>query len=260
VPSARQEEVYRRTAFIRNSYGFDHDHVFNRGVPVEEVSRASNRTIRPISIVHDNLRPGEEIHRGMIKENRLMIYRPAIAPAAPRNPAAIRLFMEQRSSAVRQRNTEIDKQLMNRQKNAAKQTIKNERLKADNAEQEKIHLEKAAGYEADSRKQADFRAEAEIQAMKARQARDHVVNIKRWDPSTERKNAIMPQSRVVPQPTPENRRQVQAQVRDQIQKEARVEGRHDQAVEEMVRKSPPAPARNETARPQGKNRERNPRN
>ena len=96
--------------------------------------------------------------------------------------------------------------------------------------------------------------------MKAKQARDHVVNIKRWDPSTERKNAVMPQSRVVPQPSPENRQRVQMQVRDQIQKEARVERQHEQAAEEMVRKSPPAPARQETGHPQEKDRGRASRN
>ena len=256
VPSVRQEEVFRRTAFIRNSYGFEHNHIINRGVPVEDVSRASNRPIRPITIVHDDLKPGAAIHRGMTRENRLVIYKPTIAPTAPKNPNVIRSFLEKRAVGIPQQKNETDKNRIRRQTSAAKQTMKNERLKANNAEQEKYHLEKAAHYEANSVKQAEFQAEAKIQTMNAKNAQDHVVNIKRWKPSTEKKPAVMPQSRVVLQPSPENRQRVQRQVRDQIQKEAQVEGQREQAAEEMVRKSPQAQVRNETGQSQGQNRRR----
>jgi hypothetical protein len=260
VPSVRQEEVFRRTAFVRNAYGFQHNHIFNRGVPVEEVSRASNRRIMPITIVHENLKPGEQIHRGMTRDNRFMIYKPVIAPAAPKNPDAIKSVFDRRAVRNPQQKNETEKNLIRRQTNAAQQTIKRERAKADNAGQEKYHLEKAAHYETNSTKQAEFQAEAQIQKMKAEAARNHVDNIRRWKPSTERKPAVTPQSRVVPQPSPENRRQVQRQVRDQIQREAQVERQHEQAAEEMVRKSPPARERNESAQPQGQDRGRRSRN
>jgi hypothetical protein len=251
VPPIRREEVFRRTAFIRNAYGFEHDHVFNRGVPVEEISRASRRPIRPITIVHDQIKPGEEIHRGRISKDRFMIYKPAIAPSAPRNPAVIRSLFEKRAAGNPQRRTGTESHVIKRQNSAARQTIKNERLKADNAKQEKYHLEKAAHYEDDSKKQADFKAEADIQSMKVQRAQDHVDNIRRWNPSSSPKSAVIPRSRVVPQPSPENRQRVRSQVRDQVQREAQVERQRERAAEEMVRKSPSPQPRVETGRPRG---------
>jgi hypothetical protein len=254
VPSVRQREVYGRTLFVRNSYDFEHDHIFNRGIPVDEVSRASKRQILSITIVNENLRPGEAIHRSMVRDNRLMIYKPMISRSAPRNPTVIRSILEKRAAAMPQRNNVVEKNLIQRQTNAAQQTMRDLRSKANNAEQERQNLEKAAKHEADSEKQADLKARAEIQSMKAKNAQDHVVNIKRWNPKVEQKPEVIPQSRVVPQPTPENRQQVNTQVRSQIQNEARVERQHEKTMEEMVRKSPPAQSRNQNAQPQGRER------
>ncbi len=256
VPSVRQEEVFRRTAFIRNSYGFEHGHIFNRGVPVEEISRESNRPIRPITVVHDDLKPGQEIHRGQAGVDRLILYKPSVSPTAPRSPSAVRSLLERREARIPQPKNEAGKNLIRRRTDAAQQTIQNERIKAENAEREEYHLEQAARYESDANKQAEFQAEARIQTMKAGEARDHVGNIKRWNLSAERKTPVMPQSRIVPQPAPENRRRVQTQVRSQIRREAQVERQHEQASEEMVRRSPPAQARGRTADPRENNRGR----
>jgi len=256
VPSVRREDVFRRTAFIRDSYGTEHNHIFNRGVPVEEVSRASNRRIAPLTIVHDNLRPGEAIHRGMTRGDRFMIYKPPIAPGAPKNPDVIKSALDRRAIRSPQQKKETENGLFRRQTDAAQQTIRRERTKAGNAEQEKYHLERAAHYEADSKKQSEFQAEADVQTMKARQAQDHVSNIRKWKPSAGEKPAVVPQSRVVPQPSPENRRQVRTRVSEQIQKEAQVERQRDQAAEEMVRKSPPARERGESAQPQAQDKGR----
>lgn len=260
VPSVRQEEIFRRTAFVRDSYGYEHGHLFNRGVPVEEVSRMSNRRIAPIAIVHENLKPGDAIHRGMTRDNRFIIYKPVISPAAPKNPAAIKSVINRRDVRNPEQKNETEKNIVKRQKSAARQTMKNERTKAENAGQEKYHLERAAHYETNSTKQAEFKAEAEIQSMRAKQAQDHVSNIKRWKPSDEEKPAVMPKSRIVPPPSPENRQQAKTRVHDQIQKEAQVERQHEQATEEMVRKSPSARVRIESAQPQGQDRGRRSRN
>jgi hypothetical protein len=257
VPSVRREDVFRRTDFVRDAYGLDHDHVYNRGVPIEDVSRATHRRITPITIVDDDLKPGEQIHRGTIRDNRFSIYKPRIAPDAPKNPDIIRSDFEQRQRNTQGRRNDVEKNLENRQKNAARQTVKDQRLKADNAKQEEYHLERAAHYEADSKKQTEFQAEAEIQSMQAKQARDHVDNINRRKSYSERKPAVMPQSRIVPPPTPENQQQVKNQVRNQIDREARVERQRDQVAKEMVRKSPPARSSNESGRSQGNERGRN---
>ncbi len=235
VPSVRAEDVYRRTDFVRNSYGFEHDHIINRGPAVEEISRALNRPITPVTIAHDDLKPGQLIHRGLLRENQFVIYKPAIAPAVPKNPIVVRSMLEKRPPSAPQRKNEIDGTILKREKSAAQQTLKNQQLKAENATQEKFHLEKAAGYEADSKKRAEFQAEAEIQTMKAQQAKNHVDNIRQWKPSAEQKPAVMPQSRVVPQPTSENREQVRTQVRTQVQNEARMEQQRQPAAEEMIR-------------------------
>ena len=239
VPPVRTEEVYRRTEFVKNSYGFEHDHIVNRGLPVEEIFRASNKHITPVTIAHDELKPGEPIHRGLVRENRFVIYKPEISSAAPKNPTAIRSMLEKRPQVapVQQRKNEADRTvILKREKNAAQQTLKNQKVKAENASQEQFHLEKAAGYEADTKKRSELQAEAEIQSMRAQQARNHVVNIKQWKPAvTEQQPALRPQSRVVPQPTPENREQVRTQVRTQVQNEARMEQQRQPAQEELIR-------------------------
>jgi hypothetical protein len=235
VPSVRAEDVYRRTDFVRNSYGFEHDHIINRGLPVEEISRASNRPITPITIVNDDLRPGQPIRRGLLREDKFIVYKPALAPVAPRTPAAIRSLWEKKQPSVPQQKNARDGIFIKREKTAAQQTLKTQQVKAENATQERFHLEKAAGYETNAKKRSELQAEAEIQSMKAQQANYHVGNIRQWKPSAEQKPAVMPQSRVVPQPTPENRGQVQSQVRAQIQNEARIEQERQPAMEEMIR-------------------------
>jgi hypothetical protein len=254
VPSVRQKEVYRRTAFVRHSYSFEHDHIFNRGVPVEEISRASNRHIIPITIVNEDIKPGQEIPRSLIRENRLMIYKPMIASVAPRNPTVIRSFLEKRAFSMPQRKNEVEKSLIQRQTDAARQTMKDQRSKANDAEKEKVKLEKAAKSEVDAKKQADMKAEMEIQSIKAKNAQDHVINIKRWNPKVEQKPAVIPQSKVVPRPSAENRQQVNTQVRNQIQKDAQAERQHDRAMEETIRKSPPSQTRNANTQPQSRDR------
>jgi hypothetical protein len=93
--------------------------------------------------------------------------------------------------------------------------------------------------------------------MNARQAQSHVQNIQRWKPE-EQKPAVMPQSRVVPRPSEENRRLVEMQVRSQIHNEAQIEQERQQAAEEMVRNREwqkpgapaPAPQKNSAPSPQ----------
>jgi hypothetical protein len=136
---------------------------------------------------------------------------------------------------------------LKRGNNAAQQTLKNQQVKAENSSQEKFHLEQAARYEDDSKKKAEFQAEAEIQSMKAQQAQNHVANIKQWKPADAQKPAVIPQSRIVPQPTPENREQVRTQVRTQVQNEARMEQQRQPAAEEMIRSHAPQASQ---ARPQ----------
>ena len=256
VPRERRGEAFRRTEHIRNPYGFENDHFFNRGPAVDEMAKISHRSIEPVRIAHDDLKPGDPIRRGTIKDNRLLLYKPAIAPTAPRNPEAVRAQLEIRERGAKLK-IGIDGAHLKLEMNAAQQTMKGQRMKAQNAEKEKIHLEKAAGYEQDAKKRDELRAEADIQSMNARQAQSHVQNIQRWKPE-EQKPAVMPQSRVVPRPSEENRRLVEMQVRSQIHNEAQIEQERQQAAEEMVRNREwqkpgapaPAPQKNSAPSPQ----------
>jgi hypothetical protein len=229
VPRARAEEVYKRTIFVRNGYGFEHDHLVNHGMPVEEVSRAVGRNIKEITIVHDQLKPGQPIHRGMVRENQLVIYRPAISPAAPENPGVIKTRLE------RMHQKEMpDKELIKREKDAVKRTVKEQRAEADNAKREKADFEKAAKNEADSKKRAELQGEADVRSMREQQAENHIAQIKKWSPP-KRAPVALPQSVLVPRPSPEDRQHIQTQVKSQVQQEAREEQQRRQAAEEMVR-------------------------
>ena len=244
VPSVGTQGVYWRSTMVKNSYGFENDHFINRGLPVEDVSRASNRKISQITIEHDNIKPGEPIHNGIIKENRLLIYKPTIAQSAPKNPVVIKSMLDKEASSVQKRNEIINKSLLIRQKTAAQQTMKNQQLIVKNSMKEKSNLEKAASHEADPGKKADIQAEARIQTMKSQQAQNHVANIKQWKPSAESKPAVIPQSRVVSQPSANN----SEPVRNQVQNEARMEQQRQPAMEAMIRNN--AGQQNNTSHPQ----------
>jgi len=251
VPTGRNRDMYRNTEHIRNSYGFEHDHIFNHGLPAEDISKITNRPVTPITIAPDNIKPGEPIHRGWIKENRLVIYKPIIAPKAPKNPTAVRVMMEKRQPVVVPEKQNIGNRtfFLKRETNAMQQTLKHQQERAQNSSQVKFHLEQAANYEQDSKKKAEYQSEAEIQSMNAQEANRHVVNIRQWKPGAVQGPAVMPQSRVVPQPTTENREQVRTQVRTQVQNEARVEQQRQPAMEQMIRTHAPQAPQVKAQRP-----------
>jgi hypothetical protein len=240
VPSVRREEVFRRSAMVRNSYGFEHDHFINRGIEIDRINRVSNRPVARVTVAAEELRPGQEIHRGMIRENRLVIYKPAIARSAPKNPAVIRSLMESQRKNIPQNNEARDRELLQRRESAARQTLQTRQFEAGRAQQEQRRLERAARNEADSKKRSVLTSEAEIQALKARQAQEHVANIKQWNPREERRPAVIPQSRVTQQPpvSEPQRQRVERQVRTQVHNEARVEQQRQQVQEQMLRDHP----------------------
>jgi hypothetical protein len=238
VPSARARDAYRNTSFVRNSYGFEGGHIVNRGLPVDRISKAMSRPVVQVAIVNDNLRPGQLIQRGLLKDNQLVMYRPAIAPATPKNPTAIKSMLVKRAASAPQQGSASGKALLNRQQAAAQQTLRDQQQRAKNAGQEKNRLEKAAAGETDSKKRADLQAEAEIQSSRAQQARAHAANIKQWRPSAQQKIAVVPRSVVVPQTSAVSRGQMQVQVRAQIQNEARMERQRQPAMDQMIRSHP----------------------
>lgn len=254
VPSVRRADIFRRTGPVRGAFGFEHDHFFNRGVPVEDVARMSKRSLTPVSIESDELRPGQEIRRGAVEKDRFMIYRPRLAPTAPRTPPVIGSIIQKEHPVIGSivpaassvPKTARSGNFIQRQKNAMQQTLKVQKTTAENAAQEQYHLEQAARYEADAGKQAALRSEAEIQAEKARQAQEHVSRIRQWSPPDGKRPLPMARSRIAaPQDQPQNQERMNRELRSQIYREAQIEGQRQQAMENMIRNSPrnPAPAR-----------------
>ncbi|HUI93577.1 MAG TPA: cell envelope integrity protein TolA [Chitinivibrionales bacterium] len=229
VPSVRADEAYRRTSFVKNGYSYDRGHFVNRGLPVEVVSKAANRKITAVPIVSRNLSPGQPIQHAQMRNNGLVVYKPAISPAARENPEAVNARL-QRTSA---RATPPAQDFAKRQQDAIAQTVQRQSAAAQNAIKEKADLEKAAQAEADAKKRAALQAEADVRTMRAQQAQAHVAQIKAWTPP--KAPPAMPQSKVVQQPAPEKQEQVRTLVQAQVQQEAREEQQRQKTMEEMVR-------------------------
>jgi hypothetical protein len=243
VPSVRTEEVFRKTAFLKGSYRYENNHIVNRGPAIENISRALKKPVATVTIVPANLKPGQPIERSLLKENQLIIYKPALAPKAPKDPAAVRTLLEKRQASAPQPKSEIGAALIKRKQVATEQAIKEQQLKAENARKEESAMQKAAQIEVDNSKRASLQAEVQIRTMNARQAENRATRIKQWNPPAEAKPAIIPQSRVLPQEPAQSRERVQTQVRAQVFNEARIEQQRQPAAEEMIRNRP-APQQN----------------
>jgi hypothetical protein len=154
---------------------------------------------------------------------------------APKNPVAVRSMLEKRQSSSPQAKSENDAALVKRRSTATEKTMKDQQLKAENARKEESAMQKAAQNEADNNKRAGFQAESQIRTMNAVRAENRITRIKQWSSPAERRPAIIPQSRVIPQAPAPNRERVQTQMRKQVLDEARIEQQRQPAAEEMIR-------------------------
>jgi hypothetical protein len=109
VAQRRAEEALGKTSFVRDGYSFDHGHIFNRGFPIDEVSKTTGRNIHSMTVAAETIRPGQPIHRGMVRENRLFVYKPAISPAAPETPPVIQSRFVKGPSGVQSGNSKRQK-------------------------------------------------------------------------------------------------------------------------------------------------------
>ena len=202
APQVRAEVLFRQTNIDRKAYGVQDNHFFNRGPAVEVIARASNRRITPITIVHDNIQPGQLIHRGIVRGNQLLIYKPALSSAAPRSPLVVKAALEKQVAAARPDKAAVAPDVWKRQQGVAAQVLNTQRAAAENATREQSSLRKAAQSEGNVQKKSEIQASAELQGMKAQQAQAHVTNITKWNQPAADKPLIIPQSRVYPEPTP----------------------------------------------------------
>ena len=246
VPAVRVAQVYRNTAFVKNSYGVERGHVIDRGLPVDFVASATGRKVVTVAVAPQNPAPSQPIQRTLVKDGRLTIYKPALSSRVPETPAVIKARFEKTPQIIVSRGS-----IAKRQQEAVAQTISNQETEAHTAKLEETNLESAAKLEADSRKRADMQAEAGVREMRVQQAQAHVAQIKKWSPPTA--PVMVPKSRVVQQQTPVNREQVRTQAKSMVQQEAREEQQRQQTMEEMVRKPLVAQSRVAPARIEQKN-------
>lgn len=201
VPSSHAEGIYAKTAPERKSLSIVNNHLVNVGVPVAAVEKATKTRIAPVALTEEHLRPGESIRATAVSGNKLVIYKPAIAAAAPESPAAVKERFTKTSSGFGKIITphtspQSWETLLNGQRNAAEQAAKNQRAVAQAAQTETTRLNVQAQKETNQSKQAALKGEVAVQAMRAHQAQQHVQRAQSWKPPQE---IIIPK---MPQPAP----------------------------------------------------------
>jgi hypothetical protein len=235
VPSVRLEEVYRKTAVIKGSYGVENNHLVNHGPSVAEISRAVNKQIKAVSVVSNAIKPGQPIPRNGLRENQLMVYRPTLVSTAPKTPIAVRSILEKRAQNIPHGNNAVDEKLIARRKIASEQTMKSQQMNAESSHQDESRLQKASQAEADNAKRGELEVQAKISSLHARESENRVASMKRWNATAQQQPLIIPQSRALPQQSSQNREQIQVQLRKQIVNEANIEKQRQGAAERMIR-------------------------
>lgn len=86
---AELRRVYATTTIVRDSFVRDGNRIINRGPSVVQIQAATHRAIAQLRIVDQDIRPGQSIRRGRIAGNSVTIYRPQVAPVAPRTPQEV---------------------------------------------------------------------------------------------------------------------------------------------------------------------------
>jgi DNA polymerase III gamma/tau subunit len=267
VPPSHAGDIYQRTVFERNGYSFVNNHLVNEGVPVSAVEKGTRTHITPFVLTEEHLRPGEPIHNSTYSENKLTMYKPSIATAAPLSPPAVReRFTGNRSGfgqiITPQTNPQSWQTLQNSRQNASERAAKNQRAIAQAAQTEKNRINQEVQKETNQSKQAALKGEEAVQAMKAQKAQQHVQRAQSWTPPkeiivpkisqpsqqatppaapahAENKPTVTraPENRpavIIPPPVNRPTEQFHAQVRE-LNTEARTEQQRKETIESTVR-------------------------
>jgi len=187
-PPSHADKLYKSTAVVKNNYSFVNNNIVNHGPSVSAVAKITNTTIKPITIVADNVKPGQPLHPGLIKQNQLVMYKPILSPVAPETPIAVKQRLSKAlatpvSSAKATKQPLPDQHLQafqKRHEDARALVVKKQRIAADSAELEHARLEKEAQKEADLKKRAALKANAAVFAMKAKDAKRQADKTEKW--------------------------------------------------------------------------------
>lgn len=95
--------VYNRTRIVNNTYIYNDNRVYNQGIPVTQVSAATNTGVRRYVVSEMRVAEGRAISRGeKVTGTTIQVYKPALKNAAPLEPKqAIQRAEVRRSEAVK---------------------------------------------------------------------------------------------------------------------------------------------------------------
>ncbi len=80
--------IYRTTT-INNGYTSENNRYINRGIPVQNVSRATKQEIKAVTIVDHSAKAGEVVRVNSVQNDRLEVFRPTLAAKASLDPVAV---------------------------------------------------------------------------------------------------------------------------------------------------------------------------
>ena len=190
VPSSRAGDIYKRTAFEKNSYSYANNHLVNVGVSVSAVEKGTKTRIAPVTLTEDRLRQGEAIHTSTVNNTKLLIYKPALSTATPQSPVTVRDRFTRNTETygkliTPQANPQSWDARQTGQRNAAALAAKNQTAAAQTALTEQNRLDKEAQKETDQPKQAALKGEAAVQGLRVQQAQQHAQRAQAWKPPQE---------------------------------------------------------------------------
>ena len=87
IPQTEVVTIYNNTTVI-NNYTTTTSRVVNHGIPVKTVAVATKQDIKPVTIVDNPAKAGETVHAGSMRNNRIEVFRPALAAKAAVDPIA----------------------------------------------------------------------------------------------------------------------------------------------------------------------------
>jgi hypothetical protein len=233
-PAGHVTRLYRATVVVKNNYTETGSRIVNQGPSVSVVARFTNRNIRPVSVVADDLRPGQPVHPGFVRQNQLVFFKPPIASVAPETPLAVKMRVAKTMAPAA--SPKPDNQHMQlfekRHTDARALAARKQRMAADSAERERSRLEKEAQKEADQKKRAELKADASVAAMKAQDARRHAEKTEQWKKPEE---TPLPKVKNPPEMKKDLVRDHKSLVKN-VNAEAQAEKRKKKALEDDLRK------------------------
>jgi hypothetical protein len=201
-------DLFKETKSDPAGFGDQRDHFFNRGPDAGDIAALSHKTIVPVPIVHKELKPGQPIPRGGLFSGKLEIYGPSISPDIPRRPATPvpggSLLPDIVNKKIR---------------DATRLTLEQQKEAGSVAEQRRNALVDSAQRATDQKKRSGLKAEAEVQDLRASQARDNMERIKQWKPAPAAPVPQLPQNQETPQLKSELIKRTQSEVREEQQKQ-----------------------------------------